>query len=96
MTPMANQQIAWYYYRKRMPEQAEDYFAKLAGLPPSSNADLVRFGRAGLTWMAKMQGREYKPQLSDLLKDHVSTLTGGRPEDLAWMIIENLSQEEGK
>ena len=91
MTVMAKQQIAWYYYRNRMPEQAEEYFSELANQPPSSS-DLVRFGRAGLAWVAKMRGRiEYKRLLNDLLQEHNS----GRPEDMAWSIIDNLFREEG-
>jgi len=96
MTTMANQQIAWYYYRYQMPEQAGEYFAKLAELPPSSNADLVRFGRAGLVWVDKMQGHEYKSQLNEFLQKHDSNPNRPEDKDLAWMIIENLSQEEGK
>jgi hypothetical protein len=98
MTDMANQQIAWYYYRNRMPEQAEEYFIKLAGLPPASNVDLVRFGRAGLAWVAKIQGDklEYQRLFNDLSKDHISPPPPNRPPDMAWMIIEKLSQEDGK
>ena len=96
MTTMAYQQIAWYYYRNRMPEQAGEYFVKLAGLPPASNADLVRFGRAGLVWVAKMQGREYQPQFHEFLQTHDSNPARMEDKDYAWAIIENLSQEEGK
>ena len=92
MTVMAKQQIAWYYYRNRMPEQAEEYFSELAGLQSVSYPDLVRFGRAGQAWVAKMQGRnEYKRLLNDLLKDH----TPGRPEDMASSIIDTLFREDG-
>ncbi|MDR1493950.1 MAG: serine/threonine protein kinase [Planctomycetaceae bacterium] len=57
MSLMAKQQLAWYYYWNRMPEQAEPYFSELAELSPTSNPDLAPFGRAGLAWVYKMQGR---------------------------------------
>ncbi|MCL2120036.1 MAG: hypothetical protein FWH27_16590, partial [Planctomycetaceae bacterium] len=95
MTVMAKQQIAWYYYRNRMPEQAKDWFSDLAGLPPSSYADLVRFGRAGLAWVAKMMGNvnEYNLYYKEVIADHNSN--PNRPDSMAWVIIENLLQEEG-
>ncbi len=95
MTPMANQQIAWYYYRNRMPEQAKPYFSDLANLPPTSNADLVRFGRAGLAWVAKMQGDtlEYKRLFNDVTT--TANRPDDRPDDMASIIIDNLRKEEG-
>ena len=95
MTVMARQQIAWYYYRNRMPEQAREYFSLLAGLPPSSNADLVRFGKAGLAWVAKMMGNtnEYNLYYNDVIKDHNSNSI--RPDNMAWFIIDNLLQNDG-
>jgi len=96
MTVMAKQQIAWYYYRNRMPEQAKPYFEELADLPPLSDADLVRFGRAGLAWVAKTLGNneEYRRLYNDLIKEHNSVLN--RSEGMAWVIIDHLSQEDGQ
>ena len=93
MTLMAKQQLAWYYYRSRMPEQAEEYFAELANLEPSSNSDLVRFGRAGLTWVAKMQGDtvEYKRLFNDVTKTHDSSAVSS---DMAWIIVDTLLKED--
>ena len=92
MTVMAKQQIAWYYYRNRMPEEAEKYFAELADQPEYSYPDLVRFGRAGLAWVAKrMDDQEkYHSLFNKLTQNHNSN----RPDGMAWVIIENLSQEE--
>ena len=94
MTLMAEQQIAWYYYRHRMPEQAEEYFAKLANLQPSSNSDLVHFGRAGLAWVAKKQGNtaEYNRFFKDLSQTHNSS--ANRFDNLAWRIVDELVKED--
>ena len=93
MTVMAKQQIAWYYYKNRMPEQSREYFMQLAELPPSSNADLVRFGRAGLAWAARMMGNinESNMYYYDVIKEHNTN----RPDSMAWEIIDNLLQEDG-
>jgi serine/threonine-protein kinase len=94
MTLMAKQQIAWYYYRNRMPEEAEPFFAELAALtPPSSYGDLVRIGRAGLAWVAKRRDAmdKYESLFDELIKGHNSN----RPDGMAWEIIENLSREDG-
>jgi hypothetical protein len=93
MTVMAKMQIAWYYYRNRMPEQAQKYFSELAALEPQSNADLVRFGYAGLAWVARMSGEPNERNLyfHKVIPDHNSSTN--RPDGLAWVIIENLLQE---
>ncbi|MDR1382257.1 MAG: serine/threonine protein kinase [Planctomycetaceae bacterium] len=77
MALMAKQQLAWYYYWNRMPEQAGPYFSELAELSPTSNPDLVPFGRAGLAWVYKMQGRtEESNQLIRQLTTDYNPLPG--------------------
>lgn len=94
MELMAKQQIAWYYYRNRMPEQAEEYFSALGNLPPSSNPDLVRFGRAGLAWVAKQQGNmsEYSRLFKEVTQDR--NMQPERFDDMTRLIVDALIKED--
>jgi len=82
MALMAKQQLAWYYYWNRMPEEAEPYFSELAELSPASNPDLVPFGRAGLAWVYKMQGKiNESNQLAQPLTANYTRTTYGMMTD---------------